>query len=349
MPQYNKKTKKWRADIAINGKRYRRRGFSEKKYAEMWQAQIRINSEKGTLDIPVQDNIEIEKVLEKYIKHAEKYKTKETVRTEKSNLRTWMKFFDHKSIRLCREIKSRTWLEYIEWREKEISKRTINLGLIAIRQAFRWGIEFGLIQNNPFEEAKLFKEEKPGIPVYLKKSEIDSLEQLMGKNDPSSFYHIFATLVRTGMRVGELCSLKFDNYKDGKIILSPSQTKAKKQRTIPLVDSLKSILDTRKEIAKSLHSEYLFCTSSGKPNDKFNILRRFKRVLKRAEQQGLIDDMKAINIHTLRKTFISQLVMAGEDPVKVMAIVGHTEWSTMKRYLQLAPGYLDSIRDNINF
>ena len=70
-------------------------------------------------------------------------------------------------------------------------------------------------------------------------------------------------------------------------------------------------------------------------------------MLKQAQKQGM--DISRVNVHTLRKTYISHLVMAGVEPVKVMEIVGHREWATMRRYLALAPGYLQNVQDKLPY
>ena len=74
-----------------------------------------------------------------------------------------------------------------------------------------------------------------------------------------------------------------------------------------------------------------------------NILRRFRTILKNAKEHGV--DIEGVNIHSLRRTYISHMIMSGQDPVKVMKIVGHQSWETMKKYLFLTEEYLRDVPD----
>ena len=41
--------------------------------------------------------------------------------------------------------------------------------------------------------------------------------------------------------------------------------------------------------------------------------------------------------------------MSGVEPQKVMNVVGHKDWSTVKRYLHLAPDYGSDVVDNLPY
>jgi integrase len=143
------------------------------------------------------------------------------------------------------------------------------------------------------------------------------------------------------MRSGELCSLTISDIDFAKrqIVLRPENTKAGYMRVIPISTSVAEFLKGLAWEAERLGKKHLFLNSDGTRQTSDNLIRRFRTLLKKLD----LENKDEVNIHTLRKTYISHLIMAGEDPVKVMAIVGHRDWSTIRRYLALSPKYLSQI------
>ncbi len=54
---------------------------------------------------------------------------------------------------------------------------------------------------------------------------------------------IILLLLYTGMRLGEVLKLKWENIKDDKIALKRTETKQKKEKVIPLTDSIREVLE----------------------------------------------------------------------------------------------------------
>ena len=59
MASYDKKSKTWRGSVQINGKNFRKRGFLSKNIAEMWEKEQKFNHQKGLVDLPARDELEI--------------------------------------------------------------------------------------------------------------------------------------------------------------------------------------------------------------------------------------------------------------------------------------------------
>lgn len=115
-------------------------------------------------------------------------------------------------------------------------------------------------------------------------------------------------------------------------------------RIIPMMGRVHHVLSVLIESAKQSGKDVLMLNEQGRPQTPENLNRRFRNMLNFAEREGKIKDTKKFHIHNLRATFISHLVMAGEDPVKIMAIVGHRDWKTMQRYLGFSPNYFADIK-----
>jgi integrase len=141
---------------------------------------------------------------------------------------------------------------------------------------------------------------------YLTKQECHKLIQSCDNH----LRPIVITALNTGMRKGEILSLKLDNVdlKNGFILLD--MTKNGERREIPINDTLQSTLQG---ITRRLDVPYVFFDAkTGKSYQ--DIKRSFATALRRAK----ITDF---HFHDLRHTFASQLVMAGIDITTVKALL----------------------------
>ncbi len=348
MAVFDKSQKTWRADISINGKRYRKRGFTSKRNAELYEAQLIRQQEKRVLELPVTEHMSIKELFLLYTAHMKEYLKPRSAERDIGSLNTWEKFFKKELIFYLSEIDSEAWARFREWRKKISlkgnklpSERTINLDLITINKCFKWAIKKRFLSENPFKDMELYKQKKPSLPRYLTVEEIEAVEDYAAQNS-QHFLPCFSVLVRTGIRSGELCSLEINNidFERKQIILRPHQTKAGDMRRVPFKDNVAKIFQKQIAEAQKSRRSYLFVTKTGSRQDQRNLNRRFRTILGALEKQGKICNSKEIHIHSLRRTYISHLIMAGVEAVKVMAIVGHKEWSTIRRYLVLSPDYI---------
>ncbi|MGP3787193.1 Arm DNA-binding domain-containing protein [Paenibacillus sp. 1A_MP2] len=92
---------------------------------------------------------------------------------------------------------------------------------------FEYGVKIGAIKNNPAKGAFIPKETKTvkdleennELPKYLEKDELSRFLETAKNHGLEFDYEIFNTLAYTGLRVGELCSLKENdlNFEEDKI------------------------------------------------------------------------------------------------------------------------------------
>ena len=348
---YDKKRHNWRAELMIDGKRIRKRGFSERKYAEMWAADQKRNHEMRSVGLDVRENIEIFDVCQGYLSDVKRYKTKGSSKRDLDSLKNWLNFCEHKGIEYVREINSMLCHDYMDWRSGQVtnrgespSDRTLQIELGTLNRALNFAVEHGIIKENPIKKLPKFKKKKLGVPRYLTLEEIKIVEDAAKKDKRKTcFYESIAILVRTGMRTGELCSLDASNidFEREQIVLRPDQTKAQCQRVIPMQPVVKDILIDLVERAEKEGRKNLIHTRSGKSQTQYNIVHRFRSLMN--ELGNKIRDSKELHPHSLRRTFISHMIMQGVDPVKVMAWVGHQDWATIKRYLALSKEYVGEV------
>ena len=188
----------------------------------------------------------------------------------------------------------------------------------------------GLLPKDPTEGASPPKIQRREMRV-LTKSEIGIfMKQLEG----DMFWHdLFYTELLTGMRRGELCGLRWEDFDEqkgmlkvarsikyihGKLVIGETKTEDGK-RVIYLPESLKRMLADKK--SNSI-SEWVFpdMIDPSKPIRPDSAYLKLKSTLKAA---GLPD----IRFHDLRHTFASHAANAGIPPKTLSEIVGHSKAS----------------------
>jgi integrase/recombinase XerD len=141
------------------------------------------------------------------------------------------------------------------------------------------------------------------------------------------------TLVNTGLRITELCNLKWTDLRDNLLTV-----KGKGDRTRVLTlseDLLRDILWLYRP-----YYTYIFSTKNGTPISRSHAHDYLKRYLHKA---GLNED---ISCHWLRHTFASTALANGADLLLVSKSLGHSNISTTSRYLhtiktECATDYVD--------
>ena len=148
----------------------------------------------------------------------------------------------------------------------------------------------------------------------------------------------------TGIRIGELCALRWDdisltlrqihihqtlqrirdisgNGSKTRIIITPPKSESA-NRVIPLPDALCEYL---KPLCKA--GACFLTNEAGKYIEPKTMERRFKAILKTCE-------IETATFHVLRHTFATRCVEAGFDPKCLSAILGHADVSvTFNRYV----------------
>jgi integrase len=142
---------------------------------------------------------------------------------------------------------------------------------------------------------------------------------------------MLATLTLAGLRVGELCALRWRDVDlgAGRLIVGDAKTDAGR-RTVDLLPVLRDELDARKaRLGRVKPEAFVFATAAGGPRDRHNIRERAVKRAAVLASVRLVDaggaPLPKLTPHALRRAFASILVAAGRDPAFVMAQMGHTD------------------------
>lgn len=141
---------------------------------------------------------------------------------------------------------------------KPRTEATVNREMSTLRHMFIKAIEWGMLEASPFAKgSRLMLKENNHRLGFLSEAEIEALL----KECRPHLRPIVETALLTGMRRGELLSLKWEQIRNGFIYLT--ETKSGKARQTPINDRLAEVL---KEVRRGsqLKSPYVFCDSQGR-------------------------------------------------------------------------------------
>ena len=231
-----------------------------------------------------------------------------------------------------------------------LAPETVRRHVKTLKQAMETAVTLKKIRANPVEKVKLPKAEKKEIR-FLTDDEQSALKKVI----PDSTYgRCILFLLGTGMRVSELCGLKWRDIKsdgihvdrinmsiqdwreEGYVNVETLPKTSNGKRVIPLNGTLEGILEQekRKQMGNCLKTgrtfdrsdSYIFANAIGNPADRHNISRAFRAMCVKA-------GIEARGVHTLRHTFATNWVRNSPDIPSLSRILGHFDTAfTYKTY-----------------
>lgn len=310
-----KRADKWYIDYYLpGGKRIREAAGSSKKLAEKLLAKRQAEVLKGKFNVNRKDPVLFSEFAKEFLAFCKASKKKNTHRFHFNNLKSLLKEFDEKYIG---NITPYDIEQYKIRRLGEVSASTVNRELATLSHMFETGIDWGKLDGNPVKAVKKLKE-PPGKIKYFSIEEINNLVD----NCNVSYLRIAILIaVNTGMRKGEILSLKRSDIDLEHRIISIEESKSGKRRDIPVNNVL---------------FEHLKEWMNGSEIEEVIPIGDFKRSYETACRKAGLDD---ITFHTLRHTFASHLVMEGIDLATVKELMGHATIQMTMRYAHLSPDH----------
>ncbi len=191
-----------------------------------------------------------------------------------------------------------------------------------------------ILQKDPTSGIKRPKNEKK-IPEVLTKEEVI---RLINSSKTTKSKLILQMLYSSGLRVSELVNLKKQDLDFNENIGWVRAGKGKKDRMFIL--SKKLSLKLKKYTEK--HSDWHYIFSENKPLSTRNIQ---KIVQKTAFFAGI---NKHVHPHTLRHSFATHLLDAGNDLRRIQELLGHSSIATTQGYVHVSSAQLKSIKNPLD-
>lgn len=195
--------------------------------------------------------------------------------------------------------------EYVAWRlTSKVSRRTINLEVQAWNGFLRWQGQ----EPPPWKPLK-------HIPSKVRRSltgeEIDRLASSSGMRWP-----IWKAYLLTGARKSELQSLLQEDIDlESRTLTIKDAKRGDRIRAVPIHSEALEIFRTWETVRSTFTS---------------NLSRAFRKDARKANIRG-------VDLHCLRVTFITKLIQAGTNPQTVQRLAGHSNITTTLRYYLRCP------------
>lgn len=276
-----------------------------------------------------QSNLTIEEAFELFIRKCKvKNLTDLSIESYRKKMVHFYEFIDSNSP--LTDITADTIDDYILWLREhtEANDITINSYLRSVRAFLYYCMECNYI---PSFKITLIKAEKKIKETYSD----DELVRLLQKPDTNSCtFSCFKTwvfenyLLATGNRIStaldvRICDINFDS---GTITLC--KTKNRKQQIIPLSNTLADILQEYLLIRGGEPTDYLFCNEYGQKA----IERTYQQLVRR---YNIKRNVNKTSCHLFRHTFAKNWIMAGGDMFRLQKVLGHSDLTVTKEYVQM--------------
>ena len=266
------------------------------------------------------------------------------------------------------------------WVDSKHPKKKVFLAYKGIlNMIFRYAKAEGIISDNPVmslnnkaylkscDTTKPKPEEKILAPEEIDRIREEVRRRMQMKKYGRYYVQGFAVLfaIETGVRVGELCALKWEDVHEDRIHIHSQllrhkddgrwtyylETTTKNEkgvsndgRDFPLTDSLAKLLDEVRALQSEMgiESEFIFCQKDGRwmPSDSYRGF--FYKLCKRL-------GFKVTNTHTIRMSFNSNVLLPmGISVADRAALLGHSIETNINHYSYADKNYLENVRDRLN-
>ena len=263
----------------------------------------------------------------------------------------------------------RSWLvnDYLKRKPKKEALKKI---LQAIGMVFKFGIRKKLCISNPIDYIKADEYYKLCDLTSKANEEKSFSEEDLAKlkeyalSDLSNPHSVMMLVAReTGMRAGELATLKKCDIEGDILHIHRQQTKVPKTqdsnqqvfvdveytknerqnpkggRPLPITSECRKALDLA--LALPGESEYLFHHPNGQPVQKDSYGRHLSRVCKRLE-------IPITHNHAFRVAFNAKLIAAGVDGNERSLILGHSMQTNERNYSFSDKRRIEDVRNKLN-
>ena len=213
------------------------------------------------------------------------------------------------------------------------------------------------IYQNPQHKPEITKYDRDVLNLYLRKPIMTKkaktlnqqeirrvLDHISTRKHSARNRAILQTSFLSGMRVGEIASLKYRDVVDGEgniknqILLTPDMTKGSEARIVFINERLRKELQTYANLYKPADGSLKFFYSQKKTSNGFtaNTLTQYFHYLYR--NAGI----EGASSHSGRRSFITSIASKGVSVRVLMSLAGHKHLGTTQKYIDVNDDLLRS-------
>lgn len=207
---------------------------------------------------------------------------------------------------------------------------------------FEWAMRERHIRDNPARSVPRAKgKAKDADPVSRALSDAQTARMLDLTADTPHAQRNLAGLVFTGLRLGELVGLRWDDLDmsartltvrrtvspDGSGRLTMRPTKSGRTREVPIIDDLVPWLQP-----VDARHDHVFTGEKGGAFDSTNLSRAARWKTIRDQIRTFPEDQEPLHFHDLRHTFLTRMSRLGALPQQLQSVAGHASVTTTELY-----------------
>lgn len=363
---FRKRGKTWSVTYDVGVDKYGKRkqkskgGFKTKREAQEFLAEVQYDLKRGyTLeDSNMTFSDFIDEWYKWYIRDA-KIGTTITRKNEAERLRNHLGNFK------LNQINHTIYQQALDELASQYMYSTVKNTHSVAKLIFKYAEQLNLIKRSPTQFAKLPRKDELDDLKFMEKDTLGIFLNAAKTHGLDQDYLIFVTLAYSGVRIGELLALKWDDILENGIRidetlhcpnnnasnyqLTPPKTKTS-YRTIELDKEIMWLFENQRKEQNELKMMYrdvyqdggfVFAKEDGKPFTKNKVQYRLKRLCKIA---GIEEKYSP---HHFRHTHVSLLIESQKDNnVDIKAIadrMGHSVMTTLKIYNHVTEGRKEEV------
>lgn len=329
---------RYRVQVRLKGKKPLTRTFDRKTDAVAWAKEQEVDLGRGRhVPSAKERKRTLEDLIDTYVENAiPKKRHNKDQRNLESRLAWWKGELGYRylveltpaDIAECRDKLEKKTNRY----GKKLSGATVNRYLAAIGAAFKHAVkELHWIESSPVANVAR-RGESTGRTRFLGEDERKRLLKATKASDNLDVYPAVLLAITTGMRKGEILSLRWPQVDLKRSLVQLSDTKNNEPRTVPVPKVTADVLANIGRV-RPLDDDRLF-------REKQDFDRCWREALKAAE-------IANFRFHDLRHTAASYLAMNGATLAELAEILGHKTLQMVKRYSHLTEQHKRGLVDRM--
>jgi len=220
--------------------------------------------------------------------------------------------------------------DFILMSKQSIKITTINTRLRALRSFYNFLFKNKLIDKNPMQNIKLLRDRQKNIET-LDNKEIELLIKTIRQQQTFVSFRdevMLLVFLDTGIRLSELVGIEVEDVTGNKIIVK--KTKNLFERTVYLSEVTQEQLRRYIQIRGHIEgTKRLFISQDNLELHSHSIQKRFTKYGNEANIN------KRVSPHTFRHTMAKRMILAGVDAFSLMHLLGHSDITVTKRYVNM--------------
>ena len=245
----------------------------------------------------------------------------------------------------------------VRMKEKGYGFKTISNYKRSLKASFYMAIEDDYVRKNPFDFqlSEVIDDDSESRQALSEEQEEKLLSFLQYDTVYQKYYDDVLILLKTGLRISELCGLtvKDIDFKNEIVHIDHQLLKSKEQgyyietpktksgiRRVPLseetIKAFQRVIKSRPKTKPTQvdgHSDFVFINHKGKPKVAIDYSTLFVRMVKKYNKHHKDNPLPHITPHILRHTFCTKMAHRNINPKDLQYIMGHSNISiTMDWY-----------------